>query len=271
MKLTLEEQQEILSQVSQNYFVNTHIEKLVLEYLGKRSIERQFSGTKDICEYLQKQGIESSAGSIRGTILRIRHKLLKYKEVEKGHAFHLTFPEQTSKRGYILHFEQNPHYRSISQSSSKDPWLVMNWKTLRKQGYRGLWRGFSLPDGGRWPVKLYVWLNSIRDEKTGQETFMCLLNSPSSTKHRIGILEGEIQNHVLCMQGKWSVHYPDSGLKQFQITVKLWPFRTSQSDPVKISGRFILYYEPLNEYQEGQIELDFCDCQTLINTDFILS
>ncbi|NUM33704.1 MAG: hypothetical protein HUU50_04140 [Candidatus Brocadiae bacterium] len=271
MKLTLETQEEILRYVIQHYFMKTHIERLVIEYLGNKSIQKEFSSTKDICEYLQKQGIESSAGSIRGTILRIRHKLLKYKETAEDHACHLTFPEQVSQRGYILSFEQNPHYRSVNQFSSKDPWLVMNWKMLRKQGYRGLWKGFSLPDGGRWPIKLYVWLNSVRDEKTGQEIFMCLLNSPSSTKHRIGILEGDIQDHILCMQGKWSVHYADLGIKQFKITVKLWPFRTSQADPVKISGRFVLHHEPLNEYQEGQIELDFCTSQSIANTDFVLS
>lgn len=269
LELTVETQKEILDYVIQQYFFNTHVERVVLEFLGENSRAGKCSHGQEIVNHLEKQGIATSPGAVRGTILRIRHKLLQYREETAHHTFHIVFPEQNSKRGYLLRFVKNPHYRSVTDSSG-DPWLVMNWKALRKQGYRGLWRGLSLPDGGRWPIKLYVWLNSVRDDNKDEEKFMCLLNSPSSTKHRVGILEGELHNNILSLEGKWCVHYQEEGLEHFKLTAKLWPFRTNPTDPVKISGRFVLYHEKKNQYQEGRIELDYCSVQAFPNMDFVL-
>lgn len=268
MDITSEAKREIIDYVCRQYFGDTRIERLVLEYLGEQSLAGNFTSGKDIGEHLERSGESTSAGAIRGTILRIRHKLLKYREETPQHTFHLTFPELASRRGYLLQFIANRHYRA-ADLAVQDPWLAMNWKVLREQGYRGLWRGLSLPDGGRWPVKLYVWINSVRDDKRGAERFMCLLNSPSSAKHRIGILEGEIKDNILCMEGKWCAHYPESGLEHFHLTARLWPFRTDASEPVRISGRFTLYQEKQHQYQEGRIELDYCPSPDL--PDFIVT
>lgn len=262
MELTTEVKREILRYVMEHYFTETRIEGLVLECIGNNSIAEKFTPTQDIRRYLEKQGIATSSGAVRGTVLRIRHKLFKYREQTREHAFHLIFPEQTSRKGYRLNFERNPNHRVITEPS-RDPWLSKNWRALRKQGYRGLWRGLSLPDGGKWPIKLYVWITSVRNEKKKEEKFMGLIDSPSSTKHRIAILEGEIKDEILCMEGEWCVHNPETGLEHFHLSAKLWPFRKEQHEPVKISGRFILSHEKRNEYQEGQIELDYCPSQSL--------
>lgn len=271
MDITKKMEQEILDHVMQHYFTNTRVESLVLEYLGRNSLAGKHTTTEDVCRYLEQQEIATSSGAVRGTILRIRHKLLQYKGRAEQHAFYLVFPETTSRKGYLLQFEKNPHYRVTKDFVSSDPWLDMNWQALRIQGYQGFWRGFSLPDGGRWPVKLFALITSVRDEEKAEEKFMCLLNSPSSAKNRIGILEGEVKNLILCLEGKWSVHYQEVGLKHFRLTAHLWPFRTSQDDPVKISGRFTLGNEAINEYQEGQIELDFCHDQALNAKNFGLA
>jgi hypothetical protein len=268
MDITKEMEQQILDHVIQHYFTNARVESLVLAYLGKNSFARKYTTTENICQYLEQEGIATSRGAVRGTILRIRHKLFKYKGQDKQQAFQIVLPEPTSRQGYLLQFEKNLHYRVNKDFASHDPWLAMNWKALRTQGYQGFWCGFSLPDGGRWPVKLFALITALRDEQKEEEKFMCLLNSPSSTKRRIGILQGEVKNLILCLEGKWSVHYSEEGLKHFLLTAHLWPFRTNQSDPVKISGRFTLYDEANNEYQEGQIELDFCYSQALKIKDF---
>ena len=132
------------------------------------------------------------------------------------------------KKGYLLKFEKNPHRRVLAPSSPHDPWITMNWGTLRKQGYRGMWHGLSLPDGGRWPIKLSVWINTIRDEKKNNEVFMCLINASSSTKRRIAMMQGDIKDFILCLEGNWCVYYQETGVEHFKLTAKMWPFRRNK-------------------------------------------
>lgn len=254
--LTQKEKKKILEKVLHEYFSNTRIEWLVLEYIGNNTLDDKSSSTKLICEYLKEQEIFTSPGAVRGTILRIRHKLLKYREQATEDPVHLSFPEQNSGRGYRLIFERNTHYQKESETTSpNDMWLEMNWQALREQGYKGVWRGLSLPDGGRWPVRLYLCINTIAKKESGQEVFMCLLNSPSLSNHRMGILSGEIQHNVLHLEGRWCVA-EEKGIVDYNLKSKMWPFRRNRNESIRISGRFTIYTVTGEAYQEGQIELD---------------
>ncbi len=265
MKLTDEKKKEILDAVIEQHFCNAPIERLVLEYLYEKSLQGKRATTNDICAHLKNIGEETSAGAVRGTIMRIRHKLLKYREQAEEEAFHLIFPEKSSPQGYLLQFERNS--RQMKSSVVVDPWLVKNWEVLKGQGIRGFWKGLSLPDGGRGPIKLYTWVNSLSDPEGKEERFMFLINSPSLTRPRIGMIEGEIKNCVLSMEGKWSAVYPEKGMEHFQLNAQIWPFRRSEKEPVGFAGRFILSNEEHNPYQQGQIELTYCPLESLNTED----
>ena len=70
--------------------------------------------------------------------------------------------------------------------------------------------------------------------------------------------------------GKWHVDYEDQGLEHYAMTARLWPFRRSEREPVSISGRFVLYSEERNRYQEGQIELEYRSPRSLQPEDFAM-
>ena len=267
MKLSTKIKKQIASYVIDHYFCNARIERIVLEFLIESAMINEVVTTKQIVEYLEKKKeLATSDGAIRGTILRIRHKLLKYREETADHPNHLVFPEPQRRRGYLLQFEKNPNYH-VSRNQSFDPWLMKNWELLREGNYRGLWKGLSLPDGGRWPLKLYVCVHSIRDEETQREKFMFLINSPSKKKPRMGILEGEVENSILHMQGHWSTRYENKGIIDFSMKSQMWPFRRSEDEAICFSGRFFLYTQDNSLYQEGQVELKYCPLSNLSEED----
>ncbi len=98
---------------------------------------------------------------------------------------------------------------------------------------------------------------------------MLMANSPSPTRPRIGIMSGEVQNNVLYMKGQWSVHYNEQGLVNMSIVADLWPFRRTEDDSVGISGRFTVYDQDMNEYQQGQVELKRCTLEEMSKEEII--
>ena len=57
MEITLEEQREILSYITQTYFANTHIERIVLHCIAQKTFSGEFASTKEICRHLDRKSV----------------------------------------------------------------------------------------------------------------------------------------------------------------------------------------------------------------------
>ena len=254
MKLTIEEKNNILDSVIAEVFQKAKMERLLLQYIAANSSKRSSLSTEDIGNYFAGQELPTSAGAIRGTILRIRHKLLKYKDNHPEQAYHIVLPEQLPHQGYTIYFKRNPTY-NFTMLPAQDPWLNLNWNILQKQGVEGFWKGISLPDGGRGPLTLYMMVLAVYTNENGR--IAAVLFSPSQHIKRIGLLEGALNGPIFSLTGKWHVHNKKRPGKivDYVISVDTWPFRRSCHEAVGIAGRFSLYHETENSFQYGQIEL----------------